>query len=412
MPLTDKGFQRPTFEDLLDAQIARAKELFGEDIDTSETSVLGKYIRLNVTDLTEMYETLEGVYYARFPNTARGLSLDRLCAFVGIKRNPATYARYKIVVQFNIGDDKLATIPYGFQFSNEDKTVTYHTIDDYEWHKAKDTGGMEVAEYEMYVDCDELGTVGNISPEDINTVVNPIPLFTNKGGKGSSIAARWGCHYAKVTAVSEGIETESDVSLRRRFTEAISGAGSSTVEALKGCILRVSGVEGVSIVENSTNATVSGMPAHSFQCYVLYSDESQATEISKAIYENKPIGIQAYGTKSYTVIDDAGISHTVAFSKTLRKEIYLKATIQTNSNFNSDVVEDMKENIVEQINKSKNGDEVYISSFYGYLHVDGVETVTSLTLSTDGKTYTASNITCADNEVARAVIKNISIEVI
>ena len=37
--LTEKGFYRPTFDELLEAQELRAKQLFGEDIDTS-TSIL------------------------------------------------------------------------------------------------------------------------------------------------------------------------------------------------------------------------------------------------------------------------------------------------------------------------------------------------------------------------------------
>ena len=35
MVLTDKGFQRPTYDDLLTRQENRAKTLFGEDIDAS-----------------------------------------------------------------------------------------------------------------------------------------------------------------------------------------------------------------------------------------------------------------------------------------------------------------------------------------------------------------------------------------
>ena len=50
MVLTEKGFQRPTYDDLLAAQVARAKKLFGEDIDTSGQSILGKFIRINVSE--------------------------------------------------------------------------------------------------------------------------------------------------------------------------------------------------------------------------------------------------------------------------------------------------------------------------------------------------------------------------
>lgn len=61
MPMTDQGFQRQTYAELLEQQINRAKQLFGADMDTSETSVLGKYIRLNTADYAELQESLEAV---------------------------------------------------------------------------------------------------------------------------------------------------------------------------------------------------------------------------------------------------------------------------------------------------------------------------------------------------------------
>lgn len=92
--LSNIGFKRPTYAEILDAQIARAKTLFGDDIETSELTILGKYIRLNVYDIAKLYEELENVYYARFPMTATGESLDRLCVFAGITRNPATASQH------------------------------------------------------------------------------------------------------------------------------------------------------------------------------------------------------------------------------------------------------------------------------------------------------------------------------
>ena len=94
--LTDKGFERPDFNDLVAAQTARAKKLFGDTIDASENSVMGKFIRLLCYDLDNAYQELEQCYYARFPNTASGQSLDRLVAFAAISRNPATPAYHNI----------------------------------------------------------------------------------------------------------------------------------------------------------------------------------------------------------------------------------------------------------------------------------------------------------------------------
>lgn len=56
--ITDKGFVRPSYDEILQTQINRAKVLLGNDIDTSEESVLGKFIRINVFDLNICYETL------------------------------------------------------------------------------------------------------------------------------------------------------------------------------------------------------------------------------------------------------------------------------------------------------------------------------------------------------------------
>ena len=95
MPLTSKGFERLTYDEIVNKKIQKAKELFGEDIDTSELTPLGKFIRINAFDLAEAEEEAEYIYYSIFPNTASGVSLDRLCTFVGISRNPATSAKGK-----------------------------------------------------------------------------------------------------------------------------------------------------------------------------------------------------------------------------------------------------------------------------------------------------------------------------
>lgn len=82
MPLTSKGFERLTYDEIVNKKIQKAKELFGEDIDTSELTPLGKFIRINAFDLAEAEEEAEYIYYSIFPNTAHGFSngldLDRL----------------------------------------------------------------------------------------------------------------------------------------------------------------------------------------------------------------------------------------------------------------------------------------------------------------------------------------------
>ncbi len=383
MALTDLGFERPTYDEILENQINRAKTLFGDTIDTSELTALGKYIRINVADIDTLYQTLEGVYYARFPNTASGVSLDRLCPFAGITRNAATYARHQVTLTGTEG----AEIEAGFEVSNENQSVVFHLIDDY---MIGDNGTVTA-----YVDCNEAGTVGNITSTSINTIVNPSADIENVLG---------------VTLTSAGKDRESDTSLRTRFSQAVSGIGSGTIEAIKGAIMGVNGVNGCTIKENETNTTIDGIPPHSFECFVL-SVETSATDylIGKAILSKKPLGIKAYGEITVNVEDESGNTHEISFSRTTFKEIFINIRLYKNSNFPDDGIDTIKTNLINQLSVFTNGETVYRSGLYSAINISGVVNVETLELSTNGMTYAEDNITCADKEVARTSADKISI---
>ncbi len=380
MALTELGFERPTYDEILENQINRAKTLFGDTIDTSELTALGKYIRINVADLDTLYQTLEGVYYARFPNTASGVSLDRLCPFAGITRNAATYARHKVTLTGTAG----ATIEAGFEVSNENQSAVFHLIDDY---VIGDSGTVNA-----YVDCNEAGTVGNITSASINTIVNPSADVESVSG---------------VTLTSAGKNRESDTLLRTRFSQAVSGIGSGTMEAIKGAIMGVNGVDGCTIKENDTDSTIDGIPPHSFECFVLSNDLSVTHSlIGQAIFEKKPLGIKAFGEISVEVADKNGNIHTVSFTKTIRKELYIEINLITNDSFPDNGEDIIKTNLVNFLATFTNGATVYRSSLYNAINIDGVVSVESLKLS-----GTESNIKCAANEVARVSPNNITIHI-
>ena len=61
MPFTEAGFKRRTYQEWLEHDVALAKELFGENINTSEDTPLGKYIRLNCEDKRDIEEELEDI---------------------------------------------------------------------------------------------------------------------------------------------------------------------------------------------------------------------------------------------------------------------------------------------------------------------------------------------------------------
>lgn len=372
--LTDTGFYRPTYEELLEAQELRAKKLFGDDIDTSNLSVLGKYIRINVSDLDMLWQTLESVYYARFPNTASGVSLERLCVFAGISRNPASFAKHKIIIHGTKG----ATIESGFLVSTQSQEQCFYTLADYT------IGEDGIVEAEVY--AENAGTQGNIMVGNINYVVNPSADVTE---------------IEHIAILEYGEDVESDYDLRARFKETVAGSGATTMEAIKGAILRVQNVQDVYIRENDSDVEdETGIAPHSFECFVLAPKE-QGEKIAEAILSKKPAGIKPTGDETYNVADSTGTVHEINFTWTEQKNVYIKAEILTNSLFPADGIAQIQKNLVNLLSDLGNGDTVYISSLYGEIHIEGVESVINLQVSTNGETWETSNVSCDLNQVAR-----------
>lgn len=383
MSLTDLGFYRPTYNEILASKIQTAKELFGEDIETSEKTPLGKFIRIGAKDLSKTYDDLEATYYARFPNTASGVSLDRLCVFAGITRNQATYAKHIVTVSGEPNTEISEIIVCG-----ENREITFHNINRF---TIPETGSIDII-----VQCSTAGKIGNVNV--INDIVNPISGVESVEYKDTELYAE---------------DIESDYDLRKRFAVAVEGVGSSNVNGIRAAILKVPTVKSVSIVENNENTEVSGRPPHSFECFVC-GGENYKQEIAEAIFSKAPVGVKTCSTtiptptptdywSPVTVYDDANIPHYIYYSFTKDIDINISVQYKTDNRFAEDGENKIREQISEYINVYDVGDDVILSALYGYIYkVQGVIDVTSITLSATGKTpTTGGNIAIDDWEIAR-----------
>lgn len=384
--INESGFQRPTFYELLSKQLERARELFGEDADTSETSVLGKFIRIQVYDLAVAYEELEKAYFARFPNTADGISLDRLCPFAGILRNPPTAARHRV---------KFTGTP-GYIVPMETIVSTSENITFYTDEVVTLSGEGEIT---ARVCCTKLGKIGNVSVSEITELMNPTPGIKK---------------VINVEILSLGEEAEGDYSLRRRWKQAIAGAGSANAAAIKAEILRVPNIESVTVIENDQDYTdEKGRPPHTFESYVL-GLATRDEEIAKAIFRKKPIGIKAFGKILVNVPDEGGFNHEIRFTRSEEIYLKLKIRIKVNSTFEG---ENGKSEIAQKLSSSVmglgNGGDVIHSGLYGYIHsVAGVvETVEILISTNHGATYGTGNVPCEAWQVARLLAGDVEVMV-
>lgn len=357
MGLTELGYTRRTYNDILNSKIEKAKELFGQNIDTSDQTPLGKFIRINAYDQAIAEEEIEAVYYARFPNTASGVSLDRLCVFAGIQRNPAEAACYTVKI---VGDAGY-TVPVEFLVGT-DTGVTFYTVEE---ATIQDDCTCLVT-----VCCTETGEVGNVNASHINTIINPDACVIAVMGQEQTL---------------QGKDIESDAELRERFSSAIQGAGSCNEDSIRAALLRVPTVEFAAVVANPEDETDSeGRPPHSFECYVL-GGSGYEQEIAQAIFDKRPIGIKTVGDVSVEIKDISGTTQVVKFSHTQDIVVEVSASVVADSTFPADGLEQIRKNIAGYINSLGINKDVVRSSLYGYIYeVEGVEEVPSLTLKVKG----------------------------
>ena len=386
--LDDLGFHRPTYAELLAEQETRARQLFGDDIETGEATPLGKYIRLNTYDYARLYELAEKIYYARFPNFATGVQLDRLTPFANISRNPATVARH-IVEFYGIAGK---TVEQGSLVATGDG-VTFYTLED----ATMQDEGLGLGTARVTVECTEFGTVGNVAVGEIDRMGNPNGYVREVRHIALKLLAK---------------DAETDKALRERFGEVIKGTGAGTWEALYGALGRITNVDGVVIVENDTAETVGTMPPHSFQCYIV-APNTLDQQIGQTIFDKKPIGIKPLGEVEVTALDRAGGEHLMRFSRAIEKKISLQATIKKTTSFPEDGAEQIKTNIANLINGLSNGDDVILSRLYSAIHaVEGVAEVANLQIKAGSGAFAASNIICLPAEFARIQKENIDLTVV
>lgn len=367
MGLTINGYQRRTYDDIVNDKIQRAKELFGEDIDTSELTVLGKLIRINAYDQALAYEELEQIYYSRFPHTASGQSLDRLLPFAAISRNQAESAVYTVEFEGTAG----YVIEAGFLVGTEAELTFYTT---------QDVTIGEDGKCTATVCCTEPGTMGNVNASAINNIVNPeVDVVTVVG----------------VACISSGVDEEDDPSLRTRFDGAVAGSGSCNANALRAALLRIPTVKFADVIENEDDVTDGdGRPPHSFQCYIQ-GGEDYAQEIAETIFDKRPLGIRTIGEKIVEITDASGNNQIVRYSTAQNVLVTVKVQLKTNALYPTDGETRVHTNVTEYINDLGIGASLVLNALYGSIYkVPGVMEVVSLQLSTDGgATYNTDNIT-------------------
>lgn len=139
---------------------------------------------------------------------------------------------------------------------------------------------------------------------------------------------------ANPTDVAVGRLRETDADFRLRRDAELAAVGATTADAILADVLRVNENStdpdhepptSVLVFYNDSDETdANGLPPHSVEVLAL---GGTAQDIAQAVFDSVGAGIEFYGNQTSTVVDDAGNSQTVKWSRPTEIPIYIVGTV-------------------------------------------------------------------------------------
>lgn len=356
------GFAKKSVSDILAELDAELKATIDPNLNTTPTSLVGQLLGVFAASVGDEWDVLEGVYSSNYPATADGASFDGVASITGALRLEATESTVALVVT---GDDatalaigRQARVPNGGTFETLAGVVinlatawaptTAYTVGDIRRNDTPDNiyvvtiagtsagAGGPTGEGAAIVD----GTVtwrflGD--GEGFNTVDVEATVTGPTVGQAFTIAeivtpvSGWASVTNQLDA-ELGTNIETDAAFRLRREQLIRVTGKGTLEAIRSAVLATSGVTEALVFENTTLIVDgSGIPGKAFEVVVLGGTD---VDVAQAIFDTKPIGIQAFGTDiSELVVDSQGNSHLIEGSRADPIEMFVDVTVVVDGNY-------------------------------------------------------------------------------
>ena len=156
---------------------------------------------------------------------------------------------------------------------------------------------------------------------------------------------------------------ETDAAVRSRIVTGLAGNGRTMEENLVAEIKAVPGVQKVALYVNDTDAAdAKGIPSHSL-CAVVQAGSLQ--KIAEAIFRKKAPGIGTYGTATKQVVDENGVSHSIAVYRPAASFITFSIEIKTYDGFDDSLLDTIKQAIIGYISGFQIGQSLVVPSVYG-----------------------------------------------
>lgn len=367
--LTNKGFKRKQYAEIVEDMRTRSRDTFGEDINLKDTSFLGMLINVVAWFVGVLWQLAEKVYYSRFVSTAEGISLDRAAINGGVPRRGAEFATGTCVFTGT------GTIPQGTLIGFGE--LLFETVE-------QGNTGTPIP-----IKALEGGVAYNLDEGVIDTLVTELPNVTG----------------IDASATTGGRNVETDAEYRTRYFNSL-GAGFATFDAIQGELLRTTGVRGAKV---NNEIEVDGPNTYIIGIRPVVLGGSP-NDIANALLQKIAHGVKTFGaeTGEATAINGEVLEYNFDYATEI--DVYANIAITKGVRYPTDGDNQVKRKLAEYIGGTDTDGNIYAGLSLGenvvysrviaeIFKIDGVEAV-DLELSKDNITFVKVDLEIADIEVA------------
>lgn len=298
------GIITQNLTEILDERESSLKNIMGDEFIIDKTTPIGNMELADANNELSIQELIAWLIPNMLDaNTASGYFLDCICEKNRIYRRQPEYTKFNLLLKGDVDSS----------FSKGDITVEDITTGVY---------------YNLNIDC-SIGSnntavaqfICQYHGEYYPTSDSIFKILTPVVGLKEVVID------ANILNLVVGRDTESDEELRRRRMYSVQQTSTSTLGSIKSNIHSLDGVRHVTYFENETESTDSnGLPMKSFEYIVDGGDEDQ---IAQVIFNNKPAGTRAFGTKEKVIKDSEGVVHSICFTPAQQINIGIEISIET-----------------------------------------------------------------------------------
>lgn len=331
--VTENGFVRKPWQEILTSLNNKFTGAFGSTFDTSPASPDGQVIGVMTDELDQLWGQAEQVFDAYRPGATQGIGLDNICELSATKRFVNKHSQVSVVLSGAAG----TSVPAGSLVG--DGTMQFATSTD--TLIPGDVTAIATTAGEYYV-----------APNTVTKIIT------------TGIAGWTGVN--NIDAGQTGITYEQDPSLRARRDLTTAVTGSATIEAIYAALADLD-LTYIRIRDNDTGAAIGAQPAGTI--YVVV-DGGTKNDIARRIYSAKTGGVPTFGTESITFKDSKGYPKTVKFSRSSDQEIFVKGTFKRRDGSNissNDAATQLATAAMNYLNNLQPGEGVIWSAMFNPL---------------------------------------------